>query len=81
MKSFLFFDSMITPKIITVIYWLILLSAIGTGLNTMFFGYRANILSGLGIIIGGIIVARIWCEMLIVLFKINDNLQRIADKK
>ena len=81
MKDFLFFDSMVTPKIITVIYWLLLLSVIGTGLGTMFFGYQTEIFSGLGIIIGGVIAARVWCEMLIVLFKINDNLQRIADKK
>ena len=29
--------------------------------------------------IGGAIAARIWCELLIVLFKINEYARRIAD--
>lgn len=79
MKDFLFFDTMITPKIITVIYWLLLLSVLLSGLGTMLMD-QGGILTGLGIILGGAVAIRIWCEMLIVMFKINANLQKIADK-
>ena len=77
MKDIFFFDSMLTPKIITIVYWLLLVSAVVSGLGSMFAGY---ILGGLGIIVGGVIGARIWCELLIVLFKIHENLQKIVNK-
>lgn len=79
MKDLLFFDSMVTPKIITVIYWLLLVSILLSGLGAMFMN-QGGLFAGLGILIGGAIGVRIWCEMLIVLFKINANLQKIADK-
>lgn len=80
MKDLFFFDSMLTPKIITVVYWLGLLSIVIGGLSTMF-GHYGSIWSGLGIIIGGAIGVRIWCELLIVLFKIHENLQKIANRE
>nr|WP_014343637.1 DUF4282 domain-containing protein [Aliivibrio fischeri]AEY78223.1 putative membrane protein [Aliivibrio fischeri] len=80
MKDIFFFDSMLTPKIITIVYWLLLTAAIISGVSTMFGGYQQNIFGGLGMIIGGVIGARIWCELMIVLFKIHENLQKIANK-
>lgn len=80
MKSVFFFDSMLTPKIITFVYWLMLLGTLFSGLGSMFAGYGGGILAGLGIIIGGAIASRIWCELMIVLFKIHENLQKITDK-
>ena len=77
MKEYLFFDTMITPKIITFIYWLLLLLAVLGGLGTMFSG---NFFLGLVTIVGGIIGARIWCELLIVLFKMNEALQELKSK-
>ncbi|HAS61127.1 MAG TPA: hypothetical protein DCS35_00300 [Vibrio sp.] len=82
MKSVLFFDSMLTPKIVTFIYWLLLLVAIVGGLATMFTGYGSNaIFLGLLQIVGGVLGARIWCELMIVIFKINGNLQKLVDSK
>ncbi len=80
MKTILFFDSMLTPKIIVFVYWLALFSATISGLFTMFSSY-GGFFSGLGIILFGCIGARIWCELLVVLFKINENLKRLADKE
>ncbi len=84
MKSLFFFNSMITPKIITAIYWLLLLGCIVGGIGYMFAGYggitASKFFSGLGILIGGSIGVRLWCELMIVLFKINSNLQVVADK-
>ena len=80
MKDIFFFEQMLTPKIITVVYWLMLISVLISGIVTMFAQYGGGFLTGLGIIIGGAIGARIWCELLIVLFKIHENLQKIANK-
>lgn len=79
MKDILFFDTMVTPKIITVIYWLLLVGVVFSGLGAMFMG-QGGFFAGIGILIGGAVGVRIWCEMLIVLFKINSNLQKIAEK-
>lgn len=85
MKDVLFFDGMLTPKIITFVYWLLLFSVVVSGLSTIFGGYGGitfgKFMMGIGIIVGGGIAARIWCELLIVLFKIHENLKKIADTK
>ncbi|AWL10841.1 hypothetical protein HMF8227_00335 [Saliniradius amylolyticus] len=81
MKDIFLFNSMLTPKIITVVYWLMLVGVLVGGIGTMFDKYNGGILAGLGIIVAGAIGARIWCEMMIVLFKIHENLRRIADRE
>lgn len=84
MKAIFFFDAMLTPKIITFVYWLLLLFAVVSGLASMFGGYGGvtfgKFLMGLGIIVGGAVGARIWCELLIVLFKIHENIKKLAEK-
>jgi len=84
MKEIFYFEGMLTPKIITLVYWLLLLLVIVSGLSTIFGGYGGmsfgKFLMGVGIIVGGGIGARIWCELLIVLFKIHENIKKIADK-
>jgi len=82
-RSLLSFDSMITPKVITVVYWLLLVAVIVAGLGAMFAGgltFR-SFLSGLFITALGALGARIWCELLIVLFKLNENVQKISSSK
>jgi hypothetical protein len=85
MRDVFFFDAMLTPKIITFVYWLLLLIAVVSGLGSMFGGYGgvtfAKLLMGLGIMVGGAVGARIWCELLIVLFKIHENIKKVADKQ
>ena len=76
-KDLFFFDRMLTPSIITVVYWLLLLSVLVGGIGMMF---GQSFFAGLGIIVFGAIGVRIWCELLIVLFKIHQNLKAIADK-
>lgn len=85
MRSVFYFEEMIVPKIITFVYWLALLFAVVSGLGTMFGGYEGvsfgKFLSGLGIMVGIALVARIWCELTIVLFKIHENIHKIANKE
>ncbi len=75
-KDFLFFDKMVMPKVITFIYWLALIGCVIGGLVTMF----QSFLTGLMIIIGGAIAARLYGELVIVLFKMNEALQDIRNK-
>ena len=79
-RRILFFDAMLTPKIITIVYWLMLGACVLSGLVAMFTVPKLGFLAGLAIIAGGAIGARIWCELLIVLFKINEHTQRMAER-
>jgi len=76
-RDVLFFDKMLTPKIITLVYWLALIGSVIAGLGSIFTG---AFLRGLAILIGGVLLARIYCELLIVLFKMNEALQVIRSK-
>ncbi len=84
MKAALFFDSMLTPKIISIVYWLLLLAAVVGGFGSMFSGYGGfgfgSFFKGLFLMVAGAVGARIWCELLIVLFKMNEALQEIRLK-
>ncbi|HUH37631.1 MAG TPA: DUF4282 domain-containing protein [Spongiibacteraceae bacterium] len=84
MKDILFFDNMLTPKIITFVYWLLLAGAVFGGLGSMFGGYEGftfgGFLMGIVYIVAGAVGARIWCELLIVLFKMNEALQDLRKK-
>lgn len=83
LKQVLMFDSMLTPKIITFVYWLLLLVALVAGLNAMsgYYGVTlGSFATGLAIMVFSAVLARIWCELLIVLFKIHENLKKIANK-
>lgn len=83
MGNFLTFDEMATPKIITLVYWLLLASVVLWGLKTMFGGYGFSfgaIFQGLLTIVFGALAVRIWCELLIVLFKMNEALQELRKK-
>ncbi|MBI4369175.1 MAG: DUF4282 domain-containing protein [Elusimicrobia bacterium] len=85
MKDLFFFESMLVPKIITIVYWLLLLLAAGFGIKSMFSGYGGvtfgKFFMGIAIMAGCAIGARIWCELLIVLFKIHENIKKLAERQ
>lgn len=77
MKSIFLFDAMLTPKIITVVYWLTLLGVIVSGIGMMTY---SGVFSGLlAILIGGVFI-RVAFEMIIIAFKNNEYLRKIAEK-
>lgn len=84
MKNALFFNTMLTPKIITFVYWIILLFVLLVSANTIFSSWDglnlSNLVLGLFYAFSGVISARIFCELLIVLFTINDSLQELKKK-
>lgn len=82
-RNVFFFDAMLTPKIITLVYWLLLFAVLVSGIGMMLgngFSF-GHFIKAVAIMIGGAIGARIWCELLIVLFKIHENTQKIASSK
>ena len=86
LRSLFFFDEMLTPKVITVIYWIALILAVFGGLGSMLFGGLRYVtfggfLRGVFITAAGAVAARVWCELIIVLFKLNENVQKIANSK
>ena len=76
-RDFLFFDKMIVPKVIQVLYWVLLVGSILAGLGVMF---TQSFFAGLIAIILGPLFIRIWCELMIVMFKMNEALQGIRNK-
>ena len=83
LRTVLFFDAMLTPKVITFVYWLMLLGCLIAGLGSLLYmGFQYVTFGGfvraLVITVGGAVAARIWCELMIVLFKLNDNVQRLS---
>ncbi|HUF72059.1 MAG TPA: DUF4282 domain-containing protein [Gammaproteobacteria bacterium] len=76
-RDLLYFDQMIVPRIITFLYWLLLVLVVLGGVGVMF---TQSFFSGLiGILVGALLV-RVWCELLIVMFKIHESLQVIKEK-
>jgi len=70
-KSLLGFEKMITPTIIKILYFLMLLGVLGSFVTFLFSG---EILMSLGILIFGTLGVRLWCELLILMFSIYDQL-------
>ncbi len=86
-QSFLTFDKMIAPTLITIWYYIVLaVCVLGGGwafLSGVFGdGYDKwiKVSSGLGILIFGPILARLWAEFIIVIFKIHTRLKSVDEK-
>ena len=77
MGDFLRFETMITPVLIQVIFWLAVLASLVIGIMAIVSGEQFGVLVGIAIIIFGPIVARIYAEILIVVFRINEHLRQI----
>lgn len=89
MRQYLFFDTMVAPKFIALVYWLQLalyaLGALGFVIASIampggFFVTIARLLIGAAVFLLACLFARITAEVLIVVFKIHDNLKIIAER-
>jgi len=77
MQEFLSFRKMITPMIIQILFWVLVAACVISALVS--FGQGA-VLAGLVILILGPVFVRVYCELMILLFKIYDELKRINSK-
>lgn len=79
------FDKMITPIMIKLFFWIGVLVAIVSGFFMIGYGIIAQNGSFMQVVIGiislfiGPLIIRIYCEMLIVLFKMQESLVQIRD--
>lgn len=84
-KDWVSFDKMIAPVIIKILFWVGCIAFVIFGIVTIIssfgkFGSAWNFLGGLLIIVLGPVMVRVWCEILIVIFKIHDSLVEIKNK-
>jgi putative Mn2+ efflux pump MntP len=77
-QKVLFFNEMLTPSLIRAAYWLCLLAILWTGLGQMFAGGFSNFLEGIVYIVTGAILARVGAELIILFFKLNENMEQVA---
>jgi hypothetical protein len=81
MKDFFSFRTMITPIIIQILFWVGVASCVILGIGYMVIGSRyyggTAPLYGLMILIFGPLAVRIYCEILIIFFRINETMTEI----
>jgi hypothetical protein len=85
-QDFLRFKKMVTPIIIQILFWIGVVTSVIVGIVLIVGGVSGRAYGGgtqvfLGILwlLLGPVIARIWCEVLIVLFSINDTLTEIKN--
>lgn len=86
MNKYLSFDKMITPLIIKILFW------IGVGLSVIMglimimsgvssaYGGGMEVFTGLMMVVFGPLLTRIYCELLIIFFKMQETLVEIKDQ-
>lgn len=79
LKKAVSFDTMITPFIIKIVFWIGVIGCVIGGIGMFFNG--AGVLSGLLCIFLGPLAVRIYCELIIVVFKIFEALKQIEAKQ
>lgn len=93
LQQFISFDKMITPTIIKILFYVgVAISALSaiilifSGLGQMFSGFGGGFIGFLMILLGlvsfvvGTLMSRIYCELLIVVFKMQEALSSIDRK-
>ena len=66
-----YLDEMVTPKLITLFYWILLFAFITKGLGDIFL--EGDFWRGLVWVVGGSLASRVACEMVVILFRINEK--------
>ena len=83
-SDLLTFKKMITPTIIQIIFWIGIVVCVIGGIVGIVVGAVRNtatgVLYGLVALIVGPLAVRIYCELLILVFRINDTLTEISNK-
>lgn len=81
MGAYLTFKKMITPLVIEVFFWILSVVCIIMGVIAIASGQGVNgAITGLVLIFLGPLMVRIWCELIILLFRVYDVLCEIRDK-
>lgn len=79
-NDYLSFRKLITPTIITIVFWILAILCVIYGLVGIIrgasghYGGGNEVLRGIVTLVIGPILVRIWCELIIIAFKIYDVL-------
>ena len=76
MKDFLNYKYMITPGILKLLSYIAMVGCVIAGIFTLF----VEPVSGIGMIVLGPILARIYTELMLVMFEIHNELKSLNDK-
>ncbi|EKS6888760.1 hypothetical protein QCH21_002136 [Enterobacter bugandensis] len=76
MKSILGFDYLLTPRVLVFFYWLVMLSILLGGIYSIFAG---SLITGFFGMVFSLIGCRVMFELIMVAFKNNEYLRRIAE--
>lgn len=80
MGAFLSFDKFVTPTVIKVVYWIgivcIVISSVVWGIAAAQHNALAPIAAIIGLILG-LLLWRVYCELIMLWFKIHDELTGI----
>lgn len=83
MNAFFSFEKFITPTIIKILFWIMLIVVIIAGIASIIAGIKSSyggaalVFLGIGYIIIGPILVRVYTELLLLLFVMNDSLKEI----
>ena len=77
-KHYIFYlEEMVTPKLLTIFYWILLFAFITKGIGDIFEG---DFWRGMVWVVGGSFTSRVACELVVIVFHINENLHSINAK-
>jgi len=77
-QQMLYFQEMLTPKLIQLAYWLALVAVVWTGLEKVFSGSLAGLFEGVVTIVGGAILARVVAEVVMLFFQMQSDMETVA---
>jgi hypothetical protein len=79
--EFLAFRRMVTPLLIQVFFWVGVAGCVIAAIGQLFtFGLIGIVLAPV-ILVTGVIGVRVYCELLILMFRIHDTLQEIKEQR
>jgi len=77
-REYLGFDKLITPALVRILFWILIVIDVLVAVGHIFGG---DFWRGVLILFVGPIVIRVYCEIVIVIFQINNTLTEIRDER
>jgi hypothetical protein len=78
-RQILFFDEMLTPRLLQIVYWAALVAVIWQGVGRIFSGSFYGFIEGVVFITLGCLVARVASELVMLLFQMHKNMEKVAN--
>ena len=78
MKDFFLFRRMLSPIVIPLLFWALLVLIVIGGVKELFIPW--HVWKGIQVLILGPLLARVLCELLLILFRIDESLNHIKGR-